>query len=160
MKNLPILFLIVLFSGSILFPEKSHAQLKTYPFEQLDSLQNIAKRNVFVFIHTDWCEFCQAMKNSTFKNKEVIKNLNANFYFISLNAEEKRTIHFNSRKFIIKTNGDTKGIHELALELATINNQTTYPTVCVLNAKNEIVFQQSSYLPAKDFLILLDQLKK
>jgi thioredoxin-related protein len=136
------------------------AQLKSYSFEQIDSLQNHQKRKIIVFIHTDWCKYCQAMKNTTFKNKEVIKTLNENFYFITLNAEEKRTIAFNSRKFIFKTYGNTTGIHELANELATTNNQTTYPTICVLTAQNEIVFQNNNYLPAKEFLKVLKKLKE
>ncbi|TRX34181.1 DUF255 domain-containing protein [Flavobacterium sp. ZT3R18] len=136
------------------------AQLKTYSFEQIDSLQRYQNRKIIVFVHTDWCKYCQAMKNTTFKNKEVIKTLNDNFYFITLNAEEKRTITFNSRKFVFKTNGNTTGIHELAYELVTINNQTTYPTICVLNAQNEIVFQESNYLPAKGFLMVLEKLKE
>jgi thioredoxin-related protein len=136
------------------------AQLKTYSFEQIDSLQRNQNRKIIVFIHTDWCKYCQAMKNTTFKNKEVIKTLNENFYFITLNAEEKRTISFNSRKFVFKTNGNATGIHELANELATINNQATYPTICVLNAQNEIIFQESNYLPTKGFLKVLDQLKE
>jgi len=136
------------------------AQLKTYSFEQIDSLQRNQNRKIIVFIHTDWCKYCQAMKNTTFKNIEVIKSLNENFYFITLHAEEKRTIAFNSRKFVFKANGNTTGIHELAYELANTNNQTAYPTICVLNAKNEIVFQESSYLAAKDFLIVLEELKE
>jgi thioredoxin-related protein len=136
------------------------AQLKTYSFEQMDSLQAIQKRKVIVFIHTDWCKYCQAMKNSTFKNKEVIINLNENFYFISLNAEEKRTINFNSKKFSFNNNGNTSGIHELAYELANFNNQTIYPTICILNAQSEIIFQQSNYLPSKDFLVVLEKLKE
>jgi len=136
------------------------AQLKTYFFEQIDSLQAIQKRKVIVFIHTDWCKYCQAMKNSTFKNKEVIKKLNENFYFLTLNAEEKRAITFNAKKFSFNNNGNTSGIHELAYELANFNNQTIYPTICVLNAQNEIIFQQSNYLPSKDFLILLEKLKE
>ena len=136
------------------------AQLKSYSFEQIDSLQRIQNRKIIIFIHTDWCKYCQAMKSTTFKNKEVIKNLSENFYFITLNAEEKRTITFNSEKFNFKSSGNTNGIHELAYELATINQQTTYPTICVLNGQNEIVFQQSNYLPAKDFLILLEKLKE
>jgi thioredoxin-related protein len=136
------------------------AQLKSYSFEQIDSLQRNQNRKIIVFVHTDWCKYCQAMKNSTFKNKEVIKNLNENFYFITLNAEEKSTITFNSRKFVFKTNGNTTGIHELAYELASLNNQTTYPTICVLTAQNEIVFQESNYLPAKEFLMILEKLKE
>jgi thioredoxin-related protein len=136
------------------------AQLKTYTFEQIDSLQAIQKRKVIVFIHADWCKYCQAMKNSTFKNNEVIKKLNENFYFLTLNAEEKRAITFNAKKFSFNNNGNTSGIHELAYELATINNQTIYPTVCVLNAQKEIIFQQSYYLASKDFLILLEKLNE
>jgi thioredoxin-related protein len=136
------------------------AQLNTYSFEQIDRLQRNVNRKTIVFIHTDWCKYCQAMKNTTFKNKEVIKNLNENFYFITLNAEEKRSITFNSQEFNFKPNGNSSGIHELAYELATIKQQTSYPTICVLNAKNEIVYQQSNYLPPKDFLILLEKLKE
>lgn len=136
------------------------AQLKSYSFEQIDSLQNIQKRKILVFIHTDWCKYCQAMKNSTFKNKEVLKHLNENFYFISLNAEEKQKITFNSKIFEYKTNGNSNGIHELAFELANTNKQTTYPTICVLNDQNEIIFQQSNYLPVKDFSTLLEKLKE
>lgn len=136
------------------------AQLKSYSFEQIDSLQRNQNRKIIVFIHTDWCKYCQAMKNSTFKNEEVVKNLNNNFYFLTLNAEEKRAINFNSRKFVFKTNGNATGIHELAYELANTNTQITYPTICVLNAKNEIIFQQSNYLPAKEFLMILEKLKE
>ena len=136
------------------------AQLKNYSFEQIDSLQTIQKRKIVVFIHTDWCKYCQAMKNITFKNKEVIKKLNEEFYFITLNAEEKRTITFNSKQFIYKSNGNSIGIHELAYELANINKQTTYPTICVLNVQNEIIFQENNYLPTKELLVIFGKLNE
>jgi thioredoxin-related protein len=150
---------LVLFFILTVIPS-SFAQLNTYSFEQIDSLQQNQNRKTIVFIHTDWCKYCQAMKNSTFKNKVVIKNLNENFYFVTLNAEEKQPIVLNGKKFVFKANGNTGGIHELAYELANINNKTAYPTICVLNAQNEIVFQQSNYLPAKEFFILLEKLKE
>jgi thioredoxin-related protein len=146
------LYILLIFFWAI---PSGFAQLKTYSFEEIDSLQNRQHRKTIVFIHTDWCKYCQAMKNSTFKNKEVLKNLNENFYFITLNAEEKQAITFNAKKFENNT-----GIHKLAYELASVNNQTRYPAICVLNAQNEIVFQQSNYLPIKDFLILLEKLKE
>ena len=149
---------IVLFSVALI--PSGFAQLKTYTFEQIDSLQRIQNRKIIVFIHTDWCKYCQAIKNSTFKNKEIIKNLNENFYFLTLNAEEKHNITFNGRNFTFKTNGTTTGIHELTYELANVNNQVAYPTICVLNSQNEVIFQESNYLPPKDFLILLEKLKE
>jgi hypothetical protein len=45
------------------------------------------------------------------------------------------------------------------MELGTINNQISYPVLCVLNYKNEIVFQHNSFLNAKDLLLILEKIK-
>lgn len=134
------------------------AQLNSIQFEQIDSLQKVQKRKIIVFIHTDWCKFCHAFKLQTLKNKEIIKSLNDNYYFIDFNAEEKRTIIFNNQTFHFKPNGNSSGIHELAIQLATFNNQINYPTLCVLNDKNEIIFQHNSFLNTKDFKLFLDEI--
>jgi thioredoxin-related protein len=84
MKNFHVLLWLLFFLGSVMLPEKSHAQLKTYQFEEIDSLQIIEKRKIVLFIHTDWCKYCQAMKNTTFKNKDIIDLLNERFYFRGL----------------------------------------------------------------------------
>jgi thioredoxin-related protein len=135
------------------------AQLNRVQFEQIDSLQNIEKRNTIVFIHTDWCNYCQVMQSKTFKNKEVIKTLNEKFYFVDFNAEEKRIVVFNNQNFNFKPNGTNTGINELATELGTINTQISYPVLCVLNYKNEIIFQYNSFLNAKDLLLILEKIE-
>ncbi|KIC01857.1 thioredoxin [Flavobacterium sp. JRM] len=150
------LILIILFLG---ITSTGFAQLRSYSFEQIDSLQQIQKRKVIVFIHTDWCKYCQAMKNLTFKNKTIIAQLNAEFYFIDFNAEEKRTIRFNNQIFNYKPNGNSSGVNELAIQLGTVKNQITYPIICVLNPENEIIFQDTNYRNAKDFEQILDKLK-
>jgi thioredoxin-related protein len=38
------------------------SQLQSISFEEIDSLQRIEKRKTIVFIQTDWCQFCHAMK--------------------------------------------------------------------------------------------------
>ncbi|WP_310554684.1 thioredoxin family protein [Flavobacterium sp.] len=136
------------------------AQLNMVQFEQIDSLQKEEKRNVIVFIHADWCKYCQVMKNKTFKNKDAIKLINEKFYFVDFNAEEKRKIVFNKQDFAFKPKGSNSGIHELAIELGTINNQINYPTLCVLNEKKEIIFQHNSFLNAKDLINILGELKE
>nr|WP_315247830.1 thioredoxin family protein [uncultured Flavobacterium sp.] len=154
MKKLAI---ILLFLG---ITSTGFSQLQNRSFEAMDSLQQIQKRKIIVFIHTDWCQFCQRMKATTFKNQEIIEKLNSNFYFIDLNAEERRDITFNNQLFRYKPSGNNVGIHELALQLGTINNQIVYPVLCVLNQKNEIIFQYNSYLSPKDFKILLQKLEE
>ena len=149
--------LIILFIG---ITSTGFCQLKSTPFEAIDSLQQIQKKNVIVFIHTDWCQFCQRMKSTTFKNQEIIQKLNSDFYFIDLNAEEKRDILFNNQVFKYQPSGNNVGINELAIQLGTINNQIVYPVLCVLNDKNEIILQYSNYLNATDFKLLLEKLKE
>ena len=149
--------LIILFMG---ITSTGFCQLKSRKFEAIDGLQQIQKRKIIVFIHTDWCQFCQRMKSTTFKNQEIIQKLNSDFYFIDLNAEEKRDISFNNQVFKYKPSGNNVGINELAVQLGTINNQIVYPVLCVLNDKNEIILQYSNYLNATDFKLILEKLKE
>ncbi|WP_029271213.1 thioredoxin fold domain-containing protein [Flavobacterium sp. KJJ] len=153
MKKLILIFFFLITSTGF-------SQLKVISFEEIDSLQQIQKRKIIIFIHTNWCQFCQSMKNTTFKNQEIIEKLNSDFYFLDLNAEEKRDIAFNNQVFKYQPSGNNVGVHELALQLGTLNNQIVYPVLCVLNEKNEIILQYSSYLGPKDFKLLLEKLKE
>lgn len=136
------------------------AQLHSVSLEQIDSLQSIEKRKTIVFIQTDWCQFCHAMKSTTFKNEAIIKELNTAFYFVEFNAEEKRKIVFNKTTFQFKPTGNNSGTHELAIALGTINKQLNFPVLCVLNSENEIIFQHSGYLKPKEFKLILEKLKE
>ena len=151
------LFLVLLLCCAI---PAGFAQLRSVSFEEIDSLQRIEKRKTIVFIQTDWCQFCHAMKNTTFKNDEIIEELNNAFYFIDFNAEEKRTIIFNKTTFQFRPTGNTSGTHELAIALGTINKQLHFPVLCVLNAENEIIFQHSGYLKPKELKLILAKLKE
>jgi thioredoxin-related protein len=152
-KSRVIFFLLIIFG--CLVEQPAFSQLKITPFEQLDSLQKTGKRNVFVFIHTDWCRFCQSMKNTTFKDEKIIQLLNEKCWFVMLNAEEKQDIIFNGHTFRYKPTGYNTGIHELAEQLGTMNGKTAYPTSCILNTRNEIIFQYDQFLSAADLLKLL-----
>ena len=151
------LLLLILFFG---ITSTGFCQLKSRTFEEVDSLQQFQKKKVIVFIHTDWCQYCQRMKTTTFKNKENIEKLNSDFYFIDFNAEEKRDITFNNHTFKYKPSGNRVGVHELALQLGTIDNQIVYPVLCVLNEKNEVILQYNNYLNRKDFKLLLGKLEE
>jgi thioredoxin-related protein len=135
------------------------AQLKTYSFEEAEKLSKENPKPFVIFVHTSWCKYCKMMENSTFKNPEVIKILNTDFYFISLDAESKEDIYFNNNTFKFQPKGQNTGIHELATELATIDSQVVYPTVTVLNTDFSIVFQKHSFLKAKELLAILEKIK-
>lgn len=160
MKRINKLIAIVLITACILLPQLSFSQINAVKFEQLDSLQKIEKRPVVVFLHTSWCKYCGTMKNTTFKNNEVIKLLHQKYYFVSLDVEEKAAIPFRRYTFKYKPTGANTGVHELAEQLGTIKGQISYPSICFLNTDYDIIFQKQGYLGAKDFLSILTHLKK
>lgn len=129
-------------------PQAVFAQLQTYKFTQIDSLQKIEPRPIFIFIYTTWCKYCMAMKQTTFKNKAIIATLNNKFYAVFLNAETKENIVFNNHLFKYKATGNHVGSHELAQQLSIINKQVVYPTTCILNVQKEIILQHSNYIEA------------
>lgn len=144
--------------ASLLLAKFSFGQLSQVPFEKLESLQKEEQRPVVVFLHTSWCSYCGSMKNSTFKRKELVELINNNFYFISLDIEEKKDITFGGRTFKYKPTGPGTGIHELAEQIGTINGAIAYPGIAILNAENEIVYQKEGYVSATDFINLLKRL--
>ena len=144
---------------SILLVQSSFGQVRQVRFEQLDSLQKTERRPVVVFLHTSWCKYCTTMKNTTLVNKEVQELLDQNFYFVSLNVEEKGAIFFRGHTFKYKPTGTTTGVHELAEQLGTVNGTLAYPGTCFLNADYEIIYQREGYIQQKEFLEILGKLK-
>ena len=100
------------------------------------------------------------MENTTFKNKELNNELNANFYFVELDAENKKDITFNKYTFKFKPTGHNTGVHELATALATINGQVAYPTISILDVDYSILFQKQSYIKAKELISILEKVKE
>jgi thioredoxin-related protein len=148
-----ILIFSICFLGNIAL----NAQIKKVEFEQLDSLMQIEKKRIFVFIHTDWCRYCQKMSHSTFKKDTIVKLLNKHFYFVDFDAENQENVTFNGRVFKYKPTGKNVGTHALATYLADINGQVSYPTLCILNEKYEKIFVYPQYMNDKDLTFILNK---
>jgi hypothetical protein len=76
---------------------------------------------------------------------------------VQFNAEEKQDIVFNKNIFTYKPTGNNTGIHELAEQLGTVNGKLSYPSCCILNAENEIIFQYDGFLFVNDLLKVLKE---
>ncbi len=153
-------FYLISFFIVPLLHQNAIAQLQVNSFESIENKMTMAPKPLVVFIHTNWCMYCKNMENTTFNNTDVIQQLNQNFYFASLNGESRETIHFLNKSFRFQPNGNKTGVHQLARELATVNNKIGYPTLAILNHKYEIIFQQQSFLNAKELIRILNKLSK
>ncbi|MGH1433012.1 MAG: thioredoxin family protein [Lewinella sp.] len=124
-------------------------------FTGIDSLQLVAPRPMVVFLHTDWCRYCQNMQQTTLRDPDVNVLLNDHFYFLSLNAETEETIIFGNQSFPFQPTGNGSGVHTLATTIGTINGQLQYPTLVIMNENYEIIFQHGAFIPADMFLDIL-----
>lgn len=142
--------------GSVLLPCYCFSQLNVYPFEEAEKLQQTGKKNMVIFIHTDWCNYCNAMKETTLKNKKLAELLNNDFYFFTLNAEDKNDINFNTNLYHYTPNGLQTGVHELVEKLASQSSKKlSYPSLFILSPANEILFYQDGYMNSKELSIIL-----
>lgn len=137
MKRLA-LFLAVLFYSGL-----AKAQSLAFSFNQLDSLQRIEKRKVVVFVYTGWCNYCKAMEQKVLKQAEIQKLIQDQYYLVALNAEDKNLISYRGKIFAYKNN---KGIHELALALASQQKQLSFPFLALINAQDELLYQQEGFI--------------
>lgn len=148
---------VIVFFLFLVFP--AFGQNKWYSFTEVEMLNKTTPKPILVFVNTSWCKYCKMMENSTFKNQEVMQLLSESFYLVSLDAEEQSDITFLNHTFQFKPNGKNTGVHELATELATINNEIIYPTITLLATDYSVLFQKHSYTNAKELIAILQKVK-
>lgn len=151
-KTYRLLGLLLLTAGML------SAQPRRYDFAQLDSLQRSEPRPVLVFIHTDWCRYCQGMEQTTLRDPAVIAALNERVYFIALDAEQRAAIRYAGQTFRYVSNGSENGVHQLALALGREEGELTYPTLCLLSPAQRVLWRQGGFLRSKELLALLERL--
>ena len=111
-----------------------------------------------VFFYTEWCTVCHAMEHVALQNPEVRRLLDDRFAFVAFDAESETPVEFDRQVFRYRPNGVRSGIHEWALELASVNGKINYPTLTVFNAQNEILFQHSGLLGEEALIAVLTEL--
>ena len=152
-----LLFLFIFFGCFTIYAQeiKGKEVLNIFTFEEVEELHQQTPKPILIFLYTDWCKICFGMKKTTFKDQEVIKLLNNNFYFVKLNAEEKQDITFLGKFFTYKPTGTNTGMHELAVELGTIKKTIIYPTTIILNTVFEIEAQLTGLYNASKMIGIL-----
>lgn len=152
MKNWALI--LFLFFAGIRFGPAQDLQALSFP--QLQESNAIQPRHTVVFLYTDWCRYCAAMEQTTFKDKTLLELLGEQFYFVSFNGESKEEVAFLGRSFKYKASGVNTGAHQLAEQLGTMDGQLTYPATVVLGPDYQIVFRHNAFLSAKQLREILE----
>jgi thioredoxin-related protein len=127
----------------------AEGELKWYSWEEAVAACEKEPRKIFVDVYTDWCGWCKVMDKKTFPIPEVKSYIEANFYPVKLDAEQKEDIIWNGNTFSWRPAG-RNGINMLAYSL--LEGKTSYPTIVYLNEKFERIMISPGYKTPEQFL--------
>jgi len=141
----------VFFSVIVLFSWQSFAQdteIKWLSFKQAIMLNKKNPKKILVDVYTNWCYYCKVMDKKTYSNPKVIAYINAHFYPVKLNAEQKESITYNNKVFKYVSKG-RRGYHELAAAL--LEGKLSYPTTVFFDSKEQVITRLPGFLTVKNF---------
>lgn len=128
--------------------------IKWYSWEEAIAAAEKQPKKLFVDVYTEWCGWCKRMDASTFTDPAVIKYMNANFYAVKLDAEQKGDIQYKGQKLVFRADAGRRGVHELAYSL--LNGRMGYPSFVYLDEKQDRITISPGY---KTPDILIKELK-
>ena len=132
-------YLIFLFASFYVFTS-AQATINWISWEEMISARanDSVKKKVFIDMYTGWCGWCKRMDGTTFKDANIVKYMNENYYNIKFDAESRDTINFNNHQFInsdpsfIKSNPNSRGkTHLFAHSL--LDGSLSYPSYVILD---------------------------
>ena len=90
-----VLIVIVLVGFSL-----NAQEINWVTLDEAVELQQKEPRKIIMDFYTKWCGPCKLLDRNTFKNKDVAKYINENFYAVKFNAEGNDVVNFKENKFI------------------------------------------------------------
>ncbi len=141
------LLLSCLLFSFIVFAQKNNNSIS---FEQLQDSMQLNSKSIIIKIYTDWCSYCKMQDKQISKDSTLQRLLQEKYYFIELNAETKKEIIFNGKKYKFISNGLSGGIHELAFLLGNTNGELSYPSWVILNDSYQIMHRFRGLLKNKE----------
>jgi len=125
--------------------------LQIYTLDQVEKLQQMEERPAMVFVSSSWCTYCKKMKQTIFKDKEVINLLNNKYYLVFIEADAKDPLFFKNKKYEFKPKGIHVGYNQI-LNILFENEQIAFPAILIFDSSWERLLILKSALNKKAFL--------
>lgn len=156
MKYLFSAFAVI--AGILAFSAQRHeapapTELTWYTFEQAVELNQKAPRKMMIDVYTHWCGWCKRMDKGAFADPKVVEYVQANFYPVKLNAEQREDILFGRDTFRYVDTGNGRGVNTLAYSL--LDGQLGYPTIVYLDGQYRRIMISPGFKESADLLLEL-----
>lgn len=155
-SRLIITILLLYFSTAISINGQSTEKINWISFNQLNDSLKVQPKKVFVNFYANWCVYCKEMDRTTFQNKNVIKQLNENYYAVKMNIETEEKIIFGGQTFVNNRIKKVNPVHEIALLLASRKNKPfSLPAYLVFKGNFEAEARYFQYLDVPALLKII-----
>lgn len=134
------LFFMVNFT---LLGQENNTKIEWKTFEEVEMLMNEKPKKVIVYFYTDWCGWCKRMDKNIYSNANLASYLNENYYAVKFNAEQKKSVYFNGKKYEVTKVGN-RFVNELALSM--LQGELLYPATVLLDENYTILNTFTGYM--------------
>jgi thioredoxin-related protein len=156
MKMKPVIFILALILSNVLMAQDQ--KIKWYSFEEAVALNKENPKKLFIDLYTDWCGWCKRMDQTTFKNAEIVKFMNDNYYPVKFNAETTDTLTFKGQVYTNPFPMKKRSTHKLAV--AMLGQRISYPSYAFLDGGSNMITVVPGYLKADQFEKILNYISE
>ena len=142
MRKITIIFLLVSIGlAPKVFAQSESNGIKWMSITEAEQLVKKNPKKIIIDIYTDWCGWCKRLDATTYKDANIIKYVNDNFYAVKLNAESKDKITYQNQEY---TYDPARRINSIASNF--LSQSGGYPTTTFLNEKLEVISVVPGYM--------------
>lgn len=122
-------------------------------FEALPEKMKENPKPIVLYIDSDYCAYCAIQQKQLQKDKKIQDILALDFYFVTLNSEQKSPVVFNQQTYGYNTLAEA---HQLACLYAMENGKIATPTWIIFSKEYTPVFKYNGLINTKDLQKLLE----
>lgn len=126
--------------------------VKSYNIREIEKLQKKKPKKILVNIYAGFCNSCKVQNATTLKDTSIVNYINKHFYLMNFDAESNDTIMFRGEK-CYKT--VLNGYPLNTFSLRATNNRLQFPSIAVLDDKQNTLDALNAYLTPKTLLPIL-----
>ncbi|WP_172915320.1 thioredoxin family protein [Capnocytophaga canimorsus] len=134
----------------------SAQEIKWMTMDQAIAAQKTKPKKIFMDVYTVWCGPCVMLEKNTFKNKDVVKYINDNFYAVKFNAEGNEVVNYKGQKFDNPHYDPAKSTRRNSShQFASALGVQAYPTMMFFDENADLILPISGYMKPSQIEIFL-----
>jgi thioredoxin-related protein len=126
--------------------------INSYSIKEIEKLQKKKTKKILVNIYAGFCNSCKVQNATTLKDTSISNYINKHFYLINFDAESNDTIMFRGEKCYKNL---LNGYPLNTFALRATNNRLQFPSIAVLDDKQNTLDALNAYLTPKTLLPIL-----